>query len=84
VLIAAEKFRGFCFITFRNPKVMEKVLKMTHKIEGYNLQLKKAISKNESRQRIVEEKYRKVFIVGLHHEAQENDLQNYFSKFGKI
>ena len=57
---------------------MEKVLSMNHKIEGYTLQLKKAISKNESRQKIVEEKYRKVFIVGLHHEAKEKDIQHYF------
>ena len=83
-LTRSEKFRGFCFITFKEAEIMEKVLKMSHKIEGYSLQLKKAISKNESRQKIVEEKYRKVFILGLHQDAQQRDLQSYFCKFGKI
>ena len=63
---------------------MEKVLKMTHKIDGYTMQLKKAISKDQSRKKVVEEKFRKLFIVGLPQDAKKHHIREYFKKFGRI
>ena len=63
---------------------MEKVLKLTHTIDGYTMQLKKAISKDQSRKKVVEEKFRKVFIVGLHHDATTHHIRDYFNRYGKI
>ena len=63
---------------------MERVLKKTHKLEGYTMQLKKAISKDQSRKKVVEEKFRKLFIVGLPQDAKKHHIRNYFKKYGKI
>lgn len=48
------------------------------------MQLKRAFTKEQSRQKIVDEKYRKVFIVGLNPELEKADVREYFEKFGEI
>lgn len=48
------------------------------------MQIKKAISKEQSRKKIVDEKYRKLFIVGLPQEADKTEIEDYFKGYGKI
>ena len=79
-----KKFRGFAFITFESATVMEQVLLEAHTLQGYTMQIKKAISKDQSRKKVVEEKFRKLFIVGLPQEAKKHHIRDYFKKYGKI
>lgn len=48
------------------------------------MQIKRAFTKEQSRKKIIDEKYRKVFIVGLNPSTKRKDIKEYFSKFGKI
>lgn len=48
------------------------------------MQIKRAFTKEQSRKKIIDEKYRKVFIVGLNPSTKRKDIKDYFSTFGKI
>jgi RNA recognition motif-containing protein len=48
------------------------------------MQIKRAYTKEQSRKKIVDEKYRKVFIVGLPGDLSEEETKTHFSKFGAV
>ena len=48
------------------------------------MQIKRAYTKEQSRKKIVDEKYRKVFIVGLPGDLTEEETKAHFSKFGAV
>lgn len=79
-----KKFRGFAFITYQRAIDMEAVLKRNHTLQGYTMQIKKAISKDQSRKKVVEEKFRKLFIVGLPQDAKKYHIKEHFKKYGEI
>lgn len=78
------KSRGFGFVSFQNNQALHVVTQMTHKLCGKEVECKQALSKQDSNQRVNEEKSKKVFVGGLPLEATENDLYEYFKKFGEI
>lgn len=78
------KSRGFGFVSFQNNQALRVVTQMTHKLCGKEVECKQALSKQDSNQRVNEEKSKKVFVGGLPLEATENDLYEYFKKFGEI
>ena len=61
----SKKFRGFAFITFCEYDTVEKILKDEHIILGKKVELKKAFSKDETRDKLIDEKLRKVYITGI-------------------
>lgn len=48
------------------------------------MQIKRAYTKEQSRKKIIDEKYRKVFIVGLSPKMEKRAIREYFSQFGRI
>jgi len=48
------------------------------------MEIKRAFTKEQSRKKIIDEKYRKVFIVGLSQEIEKSSIKKYFSQFGDI
>lgn len=79
-----KKFRGFAFVTFLEFETVEKMLKEDHVIMGKKVELKKAFTKDETMDKLLDEKNRKVYITGISSRLQVSDLNQYFSKFGKI
>jgi len=90
------KSKGYGFVTFKNSKVVERILSSSnHLIDGNSVKVSfalKTITKsgeifgakdNNSR----EKEERKVFVSGLRtgvHGATDNDLKEYFSGFGDV
>lgn len=60
-----KKFRGFAFVTFMEFETIEKVLKEDHVIMGKKVELKKAFTKDETMDKLLDEKNRKVYITGI-------------------
>jgi hypothetical protein len=63
---------------------VEKVLKEEHQIMGKKVELKKAFTKDETMDKLLDEKNRKVYITGINTKLKSSDFEQYFSKFGKI
>lgn len=88
---ATQKFRGFCFITFRDEYTAKQVLDIKqHYIKGekviavHQVQIKRALDKEASNKKVLDEKERKVFVVSLPHDITTDDLKRYFARFGEI
>ena len=82
-----NKNRGFAFVSFEDKKVYDKILLTDHanfKYLGATLTVKPAQSKETSSSIKIEEKERKVFVVGLSFKTKDEDLRKSFSKFGEI
>jgi RNA recognition motif-containing protein len=76
--------KGYGFITCDSTNTKAKILATTHTIAGRQIDINVPISKEKSK-RLKEELYnRKLYIPNLVPRLTENDLINYFLKFGKI
>eukprot|EP00331_Platyophrya_macrostoma_P007158 CAMPEP_0176413200 /NCGR_PEP_ID=MMETSP0127-20121128/4569_1 /TAXON_ID=938130 /ORGANISM="Platyophrya macrostoma, Strain WH" /LENGTH=527 /DNA_ID=CAMNT_0017792959 /DNA_START=36 /DNA_END=1619 /DNA_ORIENTATION=+ len=86
------KFRGFGFVTFRNPDVINNVLLETHVIDGKTIDCKKALPRDHvAKQEPTKKpevipcvKTRKVFVGGLPHTITQESFNKFFSQFGLI
>lgn len=78
--------RGFAFVTFNDVASVKKVLAVPqHKYLKTVVSVKPSVSKETSAQNNMEEKERKVFVVGLKLFAtRTDDLINHFSQFGEV
>ncbi|KAI4983899.1 hypothetical protein ZWY2020_025765 [Hordeum vulgare] len=75
--------RGFGFVTFSDPSVIDKVLEDEHNIDGRTV-LK---SKGQSREEMSSKdgpKTRKIFVGGLPSTLTEDDLRDHFSSYGNV
>jgi RNA recognition motif-containing protein len=79
-----KRFRGFAFVTFHEYKAVDKVLKEEHTIMGKKVDLKKAFTKEQTRDKLLDEKQRKVYITGIPKKLDRKTIAKYFSKFGKV
>jgi len=82
------KPRGFGFVQYDDPSVVDKILAEQHILDGRTLDIKKAISREEAPRGpgtgklILESK--KIFVGGLDLTVTEADFREYFAKFGEI
>ena len=60
-----EKFRGFAFIRYSTEEETAKVLSQTHYILDTKVELKRALTKESTRNKLIDEKFRKMFLYGL-------------------
>ena len=48
------------------------------------MQVKRALTKEQSRMKLLEEKKRKLFLINLPEEAQKEPIHQYFTKYGEV
>lgn len=61
-----KKFRGFAFVTFTDVDVVNEVMDIkNHKILDKKIELKRAYTKEQTREKLLDEKLRKLYIVGI-------------------
>ncbi|KAK5083438.1 hypothetical protein LTS08_003631 [Lithohypha guttulata] len=75
---ASGRSRGFGFLTFKDPKVVNTVMVKEHFLDGKIIDPKRAIPRDE------QEKTSKIFVGGVSQEATEDDFTAYFAQFGRV
>jgi RNA recognition motif-containing protein len=70
-----KKFRGFGFVTFEDSSVVDEVMDIkTHKICNKKVELKRAYTKEQTREKLLDEKMRKLYIIGIPKELLISDI----------
>jgi len=70
--------RCFGFLTFKDPSVIDNILKQKHKLDGKDIDPQPAIPRDE------QEKAKKIFVGGVKPEVTEEEFKEYFSQFGTV
>jgi len=70
--------RCFGFLTFKDPSVIDEILKQKHNLDGKDIDPKRAIPREE------QEKTEKIFVGGVKPEVTEDEFKEYFSQFGNV
>ncbi|KAK3021548.1 hypothetical protein RJ639_046496 [Escallonia herrerae] len=74
--------RGFGFITYADPSVVDKVIEDTHVFNGKQVEIKRTIPKGASQSK--DFKTKKIFVGGIPSAVSEDELKNFFSKYGMV
>ncbi|XVF21176.1 hypothetical protein REPUB_Repub12eG0068100 [Reevesia pubescens] len=74
--------RGFGFITFADPSVVDTVMQEDHVINDKLVEIKRTIPKGSSQSN--DFKTKKIFIGGIPTSVTEDEFKNFFSKYGKV
>lgn len=75
--------RGFGFITYADPAVVDKVIEETHIINGKQVEIKRTIPKG-SGHHSKDFKTKKIFVGGIPTSFTEDEFRDFFSKFGMV
>eukprot|EP01018_Ginkgo_biloba_P024516 Gb_33485 [translate_table: standard] len=84
--------RGFGFIGFADPSVVDRVLQDKHSIDGRQVELKRAVPRDEQQKGVQKgnigvgggPRTKKIFVGGLAPTVTEEDFRRYFEQFGNI
>eukprot|EP00262_Sarcandra_glabra_P011120 TRINITY_DN2683_c0_g1_i2.p1 TRINITY_DN2683_c0_g1~~TRINITY_DN2683_c0_g1_i2.p1 ORF type:complete len:353 (-),score=72.23 TRINITY_DN2683_c0_g1_i2:222-1280(-) len=74
--------RGFGFITYADPSVVDKVIQETHIINGKQVEIKRTIPKGSVESK--DFKTKKIFVGGIPTTVTEDEFKNFFGKYGKV
>eukprot|EP00741_Cyanophora_paradoxa_P016365 tig00020912_g15800.t2 len=74
--------RGFGFVTYSDPSVVDTVLNDKHVLDGRQIEAKRAVSKEAMAAR--GPKTKKIFVGGLPSTLSEADFRKYFEQFGRV
>ncbi|XP_078428962.1 heterogeneous nuclear ribonucleoprotein 1-like isoform X2 [Wolffia australiana] len=80
---ATGRPRGFGFVTFANPSVVEKVLEDDHVIDGRVVEVKRTVPR-ETMATKGGSRTRKIFVGGLPTSLTEDEFKEYFSAYGTV
>ncbi|KAL1917701.1 uncharacterized protein VTP21DRAFT_3535 [Calcarisporiella thermophila] len=75
---SAGRSRGFGFVTFADPEVLEIVLQQEHVLDGKKVDPKRAIPREE------QDRTEKIFVGGVAPTVSEEEFRDYFSRFGNV
>ncbi|CAK4025012.1 RNA-binding (RRM domain) [Lecanosticta acicola] len=70
--------RGFGFLTFKDPKVVNTVMVKEHQLDNKLIDPKRAIPREE------QERTAKIFVGGVSQDATETNFKEFFEKFGRV
>lgn len=70
--------RGFGFLTFKDPRAVDEVIRKDHILDGKLIDPKRAIAREE------QDKVGKIFVGGIDPLVNEKDFNDFFSQFGHI
>ena len=76
------KPRGFGFVTFKDPSLVDGVCKEKHVLDNKTIDPKPATSRTSSSN--YTGRVRKIFIGGVTQNTTEDDIRNYFMQFGNV
>ncbi|CAH2053843.1 unnamed protein product [Thlaspi arvense] len=76
--------RGFGFITYADPSVVDKVMEDTHIINGKQVEIKRTIPKGAGGNQSKDFKTKKIFIGGIPSTVTEDELKEFFAKYGNV
>uniref|UniRef100_A0A2P2KK95 RRM domain-containing protein n=1 Tax=Rhizophora mucronata TaxID=61149 RepID=A0A2P2KK95_RHIMU len=74
--------RGFGFITYADPSVVDTVIQDEHIINGKQVEIKRTIPKGAAQ--TSDFKTRKIFVGGIPTSVTEDEFKSFFSKYGKV
>eukprot|EP00274_Cyanoptyche_gloeocystis_P007841 CAMPEP_0196653426 /NCGR_PEP_ID=MMETSP1086-20130531/3051_1 /TAXON_ID=77921 /ORGANISM="Cyanoptyche gloeocystis , Strain SAG4.97" /LENGTH=267 /DNA_ID=CAMNT_0041984617 /DNA_START=149 /DNA_END=948 /DNA_ORIENTATION=- len=74
--------RGFGFVTYADPTVVDRVLQDKHVLDGRTVESKRAVSREAIQSR--GPKTKKIFVGGLASATAEAEFRSYFEQFGPI
>ncbi|XP_023741713.1 uncharacterized protein LOC111889793 [Lactuca sativa] len=74
--------RGFGFITYADPSVVDTVIAETHVINGKQVEIKRTIPKGSGESK--DFKTKKIFVGGIPTSVTEDEFKGFFSKYGKV
>ncbi|PON87983.1 Splicing factor-like protein [Trema orientale] len=74
--------RGFGFITYADPSVVDQVIQETHVINDKQVEIKRTIPKGS--QQANNFKTKKVFVGGIPTTVSDDEFSDFFSKYGKV
>ncbi|XP_043706643.1 heterogeneous nuclear ribonucleoprotein 1-like [Telopea speciosissima] len=74
--------RGFGFVTYADPSVVDKVIQDTHIINGKQVEIKRTIPKGAIGSKDFRTK--KIFVGGVPTTVTEDEFKDFFAKFGEV
>lgn len=74
--------RGFGFITYADPSVVDQVIEDSHIFNGKQVEIKRTIPKGSAQSK--DFKTKKIFVGGIPSTVSEDELKNFFSKYGNV
>ncbi|XP_018859875.1 glycine-rich RNA-binding protein 3, mitochondrial [Juglans regia] len=74
--------RGFGFVTYADPSVVDKVIDDTHIINGKQVEIKRTIPKGAIGSR--DFKTKKIFVGGIPTTMNEDEFRDFFTQYGEV
>ncbi|KAL5669771.1 hypothetical protein ACJX0J_021992, partial [Zea mays] len=76
--------RGFGFITYSDPAVVDKVIEDNHVINGKQVEIKRTIPKGSVQSSSKDFKTKKIFVGGLPSTLTEDEFKSFFARYGTV
>lgn len=82
---ATKRSRGFGFVTFQEARMVDECMNnRPHKLDGREVEAKRAVSREESHKPGVHKSVKRMFMGGIKEPVKEDDVKEYFEIYGKV
>lgn len=76
--------KGYAFLEFNNLNSATRVTTITHHLDGRHFNCSFTVDEKDTFKKIIDEKYRKLYVKGVSQRISEDDIHNYFNNFGRV